>query len=160
MCTCTSLLTFCYPIWLMTAKEGGNMHVMLSSGRGCMVPPACIAVHQPAQASTNLHLCPSTCTGVDQPARVSSSLPNRMCDSSSFQLQLSQLRPVRNFALQLAYNALHTQAWSPSSCSHMIPRGRASEFIFKQDVWSCMVSLTAAVLTGLKLGHSRHAACV
>ena len=29
----------------------------------------------------------------------------------------------------LTHNALHTQAWSPSPCSHTIPRDRASEFI-------------------------------
>jgi len=32
-------------------------------------------------------------------------------------------------ALTLTHNALHTQAWSPSPCSHTIPRDRASEFI-------------------------------
>ncbi len=31
-------------------------------------------------------------------------------------------------------NALHTQAWSPSSCSHTIPRDRASEFILNTVV--------------------------
>ena len=33
------------------------------------------------------------------------------------------------FALKLTHNALHTQAWSPSPCSHTIPRDRASDFI-------------------------------
>jgi hypothetical protein len=37
--------------------------------------------------------------------------------------------PASNFAPKLTHNALHTQAWSPSSCSHTIPRDRASEFI-------------------------------
>ena len=34
----------------------------------------------------------------------------------------------KNFALKPTHNALHTQAWSPSPCSHTIPRDRASEF--------------------------------
>ena len=32
------------------------------------------------------------------------------------------------------HNALHTQAWSPSPCSHTIPRDRASEFILDSSL--------------------------
>lgn len=41
------------------------------------------------------------------------------------------------FALKQTHNALHTQAWSPSPCSNMIPCDRASEFI----VYLCLQSL-------------------
>ncbi len=37
-----------------------------------------------------------------------------------------------NFALKLTHNASHTQAWSPSPCSHTIPSDRASEFILRK----------------------------
>jgi len=48
---------------------------------------------------------------------------------SSFQPQLSQTRPVTILHWNKTHNASHTQAWSPSPCSHTIPRDRASEFI-------------------------------
>ena len=35
----------------------------------------------------------------------------------------------KHSALKPTHNALRTQAWSPSPCSHTIPRDRASEFI-------------------------------
>ena len=46
-----------------------------------------------------------------------------------FQLQLSQTRPVNKICTETDSRALHTQAWSPSSCSHTISRDRASDFI-------------------------------
>ncbi len=37
--------------------------------------------------------------------------------------------PASDVAPKLTHNALRTQAWSQSSCSHTIPRDRASDFI-------------------------------
>ena len=46
-----------------------------------------------------------------------------------------------NFAPEPTHNALHTQAWSPSPCSHTIPRDHASEFVLSKSFLTAQAPL-------------------
>ena len=65
----------------------------------------------------------------------------------------SARRDLKITALKPTHNALHTQAWSPSPCSHTIPRDCAIEYILNRPL-SDTHEIGACSITERNYGHN------